>query len=82
MIKLTIICSMGEKEFMFNMTPDDKVSDLIEAVRTHFGYSSLGRYGLCTYPDSNGDFDPNISIKEAGIRDGQTLAFCDWGGAV
>ncbi len=59
-----------------------KISEVINAVIDHFGFSKEGRYQLVLKNEPNKPLDPNRTLVSFGIKDGDVFVFVDLGVAV
>lgn len=77
-ITLVIESTQGSWESPFPKTA--KVSEVIEAVKKHFGFSNEGNYQLKL---SNGEvMRPERTLVSYHLKDGDHLTFVDLGAAV
>lgn len=59
-----------------------KISEIIQAIIDHFGFSSNGKYELKLDNDPNLVLDSNRPLVSYGVKDGDILVFIDFGQAV
>jgi len=78
-IRVIICTSQGDWETEFPKTI--KIFEVIEAVKSHFGFAQNGKYELRLSSNPNESLKPERTLVSYGIKDGDKLIFTDLGNA-
>ncbi|HEY4785390.1 MAG TPA: multiubiquitin domain-containing protein [Bacteroidales bacterium] len=78
-IKVIICTAQGDWETEFLKTV--KIAEVIEAVKSHFGFAQNGKYELRLSSNPNESLKPERTLVSYGIKDGDKLIFTDLGNA-
>lgn len=79
---LTLRIQTTRGEFSNEFEKTTKISTVIVATVSHFGFSSEGKYQLSQDDDPNTILDPNRPLVSFGLKDDDILIFTDLGVAV
>ena len=80
-ITITIRTPKGKWEnAIFQKTA--KISEVVNAIKSKFGFSNEGKYQLNREDEPDNPLDPERPLVSFGIKDGDTLVFTDLGVAV
>lgn len=80
-LKITIQTPKGSwNDAIFDKT--SKISDVINAIIEHFGFSREGKYQLVKKSEPSKPLEPHRTLVSYGIKNGEVLVFLDLGVAV
>ena len=79
---LTILICTPQGSWEHEFKPTITIKRVIEDIVKHFGFSSDGRYDLRLKTDEDNPLEPDKTLENYGIKDGDAITFTDLGVAV